>query len=282
MDLTARLSEAAGGERKNAIKALTNAAPRIALMKEDIKAGRLIDLNVSDALMEGSMAYRRLLQDDKPDVNTYLKQNTMFSMESGAARAMLEGLDKYKRSAASMTNMFHSILDLVEEYGNPNQVAMPGLERSTPSMESVIQEGIDNYQRQREGFAASERFSVRELPDGKRYVAVTRDQHLIDNVSPEEYRKVARKYILKNYGKKVIGRTQRAYVRKESANEFAYPANRRIPDDVLNAKLRSSTEIYNMMEAGTFIKNEPDKGYHPDATGGWDYYDFTYQVGNRF
>lgn len=37
-----------------------------------------------------------------------------------------------------------------------------------------------------------------------------------------------------------------------------------------------------MMEAGTFIKNEPDKGYHPDATGGWDYYDFTYQVGNRF
>lgn len=47
-------------------------------------------------------------------------------------------------------------------------------------------------------------------------------------------------------------------------------------------KLKASTEINNLIEAGEYITHLQDSGRHEEAVNGWDYYNVIYHVGNRW
>ena len=121
-------------------------------------------------------------------------------------------------------------------------------------------------------------YSIQADSNGKKYVNVDTDQHIFDGVEPRQYSKIANQYILDHFRGKVIGDTNKAYVNKRTAEEFSHPANRRITQDVRNSKMKSSTELDNLMSASELIEHTDDDGRHPDATGGWDWYSVDFIV----
>ena len=122
-------------------------------------------------------------------------------------------------------------------------------------------------------------YSIQTDSNGKKYVNVDTDQHIFEGVEPKEYHKIARKYILENFRGKIIGENEsRAFVNKRSAEEYAYPANKRQESDIKSAKMKSSTELDNLMSTSQFVEHTDDDGRHPDATGGWDWYSVDFVV----
>lgn len=122
-------------------------------------------------------------------------------------------------------------------------------------------------------------YSIQADSNGKKYVNVDTDQHIFEGVEPKEYHKIARKYILENFRGKIIGENEsRAFVNKRSAEEYAYPANKRQESDIKSAKMKSSTELDNLMSTSQFVEHTDDDGRHPDATGGWDWYSVDFVV----
>ncbi len=126
------------------------------------------------------------------------------------------------------------------------------------------------------------RWSIKTFPNGKKYVKVNTDQAQFDGLNADEAAQLARKIILEKYRNKIIGvAPDNAFVNRRSAEEYAYPA-KSLDDDLRYAKSSASPELDNLMLAGRNRHHEADDGHHPEATGGWDYYDVTFQVGEDF
>lgn len=144
--------------------------------------------------------------------------------------------------------------------------------------QSVQQEQIENQKSIAE-YNNKSQYSIQTDSNGKKYVNVDTDQHIFEGVEPKEYHKIARKYILENFRGKIIGENEsRAFVNKRSAEEYAYPANKRQESDIKSAKMKSSTELDNLMSTSQFVEHTDDDGRHPDATGGWDWYSVDFVV----
>ena len=70
----------------------------------------------------------------------------------------------------------------------------------------------------------------------------------------------------------------------KQAKEYGYPAKTIDSNDILNAKMRASAELDNLVDAGTNFRNEPDgkDGHiHSDAKD-FSYFDVLFKVGNDF
>lgn len=134
---------------------------------------------------------------------------------------------------------------------------------------------------QKNNTAEAVRYSIHSDSLGD-YVKVDVEQNIFDNKNVREMQSIARKIINQKYKGKVlnVGVKGKAYINKRSADEYAYPANRRMDDIIKAAKMRSSTELDNLLAISKFVNNEPDDGRHPDATGGWDIYKTRFEVAN--
>ena len=123
-------------------------------------------------------------------------------------------------------------------------------------------------------------YSIGERADGRKYVKIDIGQHLFDGLSPEEIIHLARKVILERYRDKAIGTfPHNAFVNKQSAKEYAYPAaSRRMTDDIKEAKGRASTQLDELMEAARFLRTEKDDGRHRDAVNGWALYSVEFEL----
>lgn len=125
------------------------------------------------------------------------------------------------------------------------------------------------------------RYSVASDSKGS-YVKVDVNQNIFDGKNTREMQDIARKLIKDNFKGKVlpVGADGKAYINKRSADEYAYPANRRMNDTIKESKMRASTELDNLLAVSEFVENQPDDGSHPQATGGWDVYTTRFEVAN--
>ena len=125
------------------------------------------------------------------------------------------------------------------------------------------------------------KYSVAKFRSGKDYVNVDVDQHLFDGKSEKEIQKIARKVIKDRFRGKVIGEVPKnAYVKTKTAEEFAY-GGKPMEREVKEAKMRSSTELDNLLAVSEHKGHEKDNGSHPEAVGGWDYYETIFKVGDK-
>ncbi|MBQ5531459.1 MAG: hypothetical protein IIT98_05600, partial [Kiritimatiellae bacterium] len=127
------------------------------------------------------------------------------------------------------------------------------------------------------------RFKRAQFASGKPYVQIDTDQSLFDNAKTADFPKIARKVILSRFRGKVVGELppKNAYVRTATAGEFAYPA-KPLEEPERSAKMRSAGELDNLLAVGEYAGHEKDDGRHPEATGGWDYYNTIFEVGGKF
>ena len=126
--------------------------------------------------------------------------------------------------------------------------------------------------------AADASYSIKE-EGGRRFVEIDTDQELFEGLNGNQMLKAAEKYILDHFKGRIIGdKENEAYVSRRTAKEYSHPANRRLREEVRQAKGKASTELDNMLKASKYIGHEADDGGHPEATGGWDYYETVFRV----
>lgn len=140
--LTAAISESTDEGVKNMLKALTNVAPRIAVIAEQIASSTLHDLNIAPDLTAAALAYRQLRKNGDT-VEDYLSQYRMpgFETESETAQEFMRMFDRHKRSAKGQTQAIGRILDQVEGYGDPNQVSM--FEQTVPELAQLVRTALE-------------------------------------------------------------------------------------------------------------------------------------------
>lgn len=125
-------------------------------------------------------------------------------------------------------------------------------------------------------------FSVVQTKDGTKYVVVDTEQNIFDGRDVSEYPKIAREYIKTRFRGTVVGEgDNRAYVDARTGNEYTNPANRRMSQEVFEAKMRSSTELDNLMKASVFEGHNPPTERHPEFPGGFDLYETVFSVSGQ-
>ena len=125
------------------------------------------------------------------------------------------------------------------------------------------------------------KYSIANDSDGG-YVKVDANQKIFDGKNIREMPEIACRFIKAHFKGKVLslGEYGKVYVNKRSAEEYAYPANRRISDVAKEAKMRVSAELDNFLAVSKFVEHQDDDGGHPQATGGWDVYSTRFEVAN--
>lgn len=128
------------------------------------------------------------------------------------------------------------------------------------------------------------RYSLKQFDDGKRFVEVETDQAQFDGLSLQEMNSLATKIIKQKYGNKVVGIDNRTFVNGKSADEYVY-YKRGTPKKVIEAKARASTELDNLIDAGTNFRTAEDGAdghVHPDVVDGFSYFDTIFKVGPEY
>lgn len=128
------------------------------------------------------------------------------------------------------------------------------------------------------------RYSLNEFADGKRFVDVQTEQSQFDGLDDKQKTKRAIQVIKEKFAGKVIGIDNRVFVNGRSAAEYGYPS-KNISSDIRDVKMRASTELDNLIDAGTNFRTAPDgkDGHvHPNAVGDFQYFDTTFKVGNEY
>lgn len=127
-------------------------------------------------------------------------------------------------------------------------------------------------------------FSLREFEDGRRFVDVTIDQEQFDGLTISEMNNKAKQIIKSKFGGKVVGIDNKAFVNGNSAEKYAYftPGTDK---SIIEAKARASTELDNLIDAGTNFRKAEDGAdghIHPDVVDGFSYFDTVFKVGNQY
>lgn len=129
------------------------------------------------------------------------------------------------------------------------------------------------------------KYSLREFSDGTKFVDVQTDQSEFDALPIEKMQAKAREIIKRKFVGKVIGTTNKAFVNGRTASEYAYPARFISDNRTKEAKLRASSELDNLLDAGRNFrtKSDGDSGhFHENASGGFSYFDVTFKVGDEY
>ena len=110
------------------------------------------------------------------------------------------------------------------------------------------------------------------------------EQSQFDGLDDKQKTKRAIQVIKEKFAGKVIGIDNRVFVNGRSAAEYGHPS-KNISSDIRDAKMRASTELDNLIDAGTNFRTAPDgkDGHvHPNAVGDFQYFDTTFKVGNEY
>lgn len=156
----------------------------------------------------------------------------------------------------------------------------------SPSLREALEEaGVPIKE---SGRVNGQRLSLKTLPNGTKYVEVDTDQHIFDGKNESDYGKIAREYIKEHFRNRVIGNEVKAYVKREGEQEYTTPAKHGMARDLYAAKMRSATELGNLLDAGKYIGEFDDDGRHGvdkrhySPTEKWYRYKVLYKVENRF
>lgn len=125
------------------------------------------------------------------------------------------------------------------------------------------------------------KMSMAYLDDGTAYVEIDTDQDLFDGVDPKKYPGIVEKYISKRFRGDPITSRDNTTVTRSTAKKYASPRGR-IDSVEYQTKARASTELDNLYEASVFMDHEEDQGKHPEAVGGWDYYETLMHISGRW
>ena len=192
--------------------------------------------------------------------------------------------DFINRLASDNRNVFQKMFDEIKymwKQAHPSSPEAAKLEKLKRAFEKAYLESGEYQKNTAEGDV---QYSLCVFGDGQRFVSIETDQKLFDGLSIKEQTYLAAKIIKERFQGKVIGIDNKVFVNGNTVDEFTHPA-KHLDQDIYEAKMRASTELDNLMDAGFGFRNEADGKYghiHPDAIGGFDYFDVIFKVGSEY
>lgn len=142
--LTAAVTESTGDEVKNVMTAMTNVAPKVALVADGIANGNLYDLDVTQNIVDAAKLIRDIRRDGI-SLDERLNQDNMF--EEGidpTTAAIAQMFDTNKRSGTKITRALNNILDDIINLGAPDQVRLGGMEMTeAPDKAQFVQSSLN-------------------------------------------------------------------------------------------------------------------------------------------
>jgi len=181
-------------------------------------------------------------------------------------------------------NVFQKIYDEVKYL---YKVATAGskeareLEKVKRAFEKAYKEG---GKAQKNTADSGTKYSLNEFDDGRRFVDVITDQTQFDGLDDKAKTKLAISIIKQRFAGHTVGIDNPVFVNGRSAAEYGHPV-KNISSDIRDAKMRASTELDNLIDAGTNFRTQPDGAdghVHPNATGDFEYFDAIFKVGNEY
>ena len=203
------------------------------------------------------------LQGIVKDLSSYIEQQE---------NSLRETEKEIRGQEALLQQPFAQQQELDEKRARYNEI----MDELNPKEEQAISEG--------EGDEDRVEFSLRRDQNGRKFVEVDVDQERFDGLSPNDALAEARKVIRERFVGKVIGNVNRAFINRQTANEFRHSANRRTSDEQKLAKSRVSPELDNLLDAGFNFRTAEDgrDGHrHETLVGDYKYFDAIFKIGEQ-
>lgn len=255
---------------------------------------------VQELAPEQYTAFRNAIMED-PDVaeaaNILHEQYNRMGVETSMDEALDEAAANYAGEMIANTDVLNEFIrrhsedrTLLEKLRDAIREIVGKLtgkaKKQAQTAEGLLQQAFEAASKNSKN-AATEggvRYSLNEFADGKRFVDVQTEQSQFDGLDDKQKTKRAIQVIKEKFAGKVIGIDNRVFVNGRSAAEYGHPS-KNIPSDIRDAKMRASTELDNLIDAGTNFRTAPDgkDGHvHPNAVGDFQYFDTTFKVGNEY
>ena len=255
---------------------------------------------VQELAPEQYTAFRDAIMED-PDVaeaaNILHEQYNRMGVEISADEALDEAAANYAGEMIANTDVLNEFIrrhsedrTLLEKLRDAIREIVGKLtgkaKQQAQTAEGLLQQAFEAAAQNSKN-AATEggtRYSLNEFADGKRFVDVQTEQSQFDGLDDKQKTKRAIQVIKGKFAGKVIGIDNRVFVNGRSAAEYGHPS-KNISSDIRDAKMRASTELDNLIDAGTNFRTAPDgkDGHvHPNAVGDFQYFDTTFKVGNEY
>lgn len=255
---------------------------------------------VQELAPEQYTAFRDAIMED-PDVaeaaNILHEQYNRMGVEISVDEALDEATANYAGEMIANTDVLNEFIrrhsedrTLLEKLRDAIREIVGKLtgkaKRQAQTAEGLLQQAFEAAAQNSKN-AATEggtRYSLNEFADGKRFVDVQTEQSQFDGLDDKQKTKRAIQVIKEKFAGKVIGIDNRVFVNGRSAAEYGHPS-KNISSDIRDVKMRASTELDNLIDAGTNFRTAPDgkDGHvHPNAVGDFQYFDTTFKVGNEY
>lgn len=255
---------------------------------------------VQELAPEQYTAFRDAIMED-PDVaeaaNILHEQYNRMGVETSADEALDEAAANYAGEMIANTDVLNEFIrrhsedrTLLEKLRDAIREIVGKLtgkaKQQAQTAEGLLQQAFEAAAQNSKN-AATEggtRYSLNEFADGKRFVDVQTEQSQFDGLDDKQKTKRAIQVIKEKFAGKVIGIDNRVFVNGRSAAEYGHPS-KNISSDIRDVKMRASTELDNLIDAGTNFRTAPDgkDGHvHPNAVGDFQYFDTTFKVGNEY
>lgn len=255
---------------------------------------------VQEIAPEQYTAFRDAIMED-PDVaeaaNILHEQYTRMGVEISADEALDEAAANYAGEMIANTDVLNEFIrrhsedrTLLEKLRDAIREIVGKLtgkaKQQAQTAEGLLQQAFEAAAQNSKN-AATEggtRYSLNEFADGKRFVDVQTEQSQFDGLDDKQKTKRAIQVIKEKFAGKVIGIDNRVFVNGRSAAEYGHPS-KNISSDIRDVKMRASTELDNLIDAGINFRTAPDgkDGHvHPNSVGDFQYFDTTFKVGNEY
>lgn len=255
---------------------------------------------VQELAPEQYTAFRNAIMED-PDVaeaaNILHEQYNRMGVEISADEALDEAAANYAGEMIANTDVLNEFIrrhsedrTLLEKLRDAIREIVGKLtgkaKQQAQTAEGLLQQAFEAAAQNSKN-AATEggtRYSLNEFADGKRFVDVQTEQSQFDGLDDKQKTKRAIQVIKEKFAGKVTGIDNRVFVNGRSAAEYGHPS-KNISSDIRDVKMRASTELDNLIDAGTNFRTAPDgkDGHvHPNAVGDFQYFDTTFKVGNEY
>lgn len=255
---------------------------------------------VQELAPEQYTAFRNAIMED-PDVaeaaNILHEQYNRMGVEISADEALDEAAANYAGEMIANTDVLNEFIrrhsedrTLLEKLRDAIREIVGKLtgkaKQQAQTAEGLLQQAFEAAAQNSKNVATEggARYSLNEFADGKRFVDVQTEQSQFDGLDDKQKTKRAIQVIKEKFAGKVIGIDNRVFVNGRSAAEYGHPS-KNISSDIRDAKMRASTELDNLIDAGTNFRTAPDgkDGHvHPNAVGDFQYFDTTFKVGNEY
>lgn len=255
---------------------------------------------VQELAPEQYTAFRDAIMED-PDVaeaaNILHEQYNRMGVEISADEALDEAAANYAGEMIANTDVLNEFIrrhsedrTLLEKLRDAIREIVGKLtgkaKQQAQTAEGLLQQAFEAAAQNSKNVATEggARYSLNEFADGKRFVDVQTEQSQFDGLDDKQKTKRAIQVIKEKFAGKVIGIDIRVFVNGRSAAEYGHPS-KNISSDIRDAKMRASTELDNLIDAGTNFRTAPDgkDGHvHPNAVGDFQYFDTTFKVGNEY